>query len=102
MTPLERAARALVVDLTRQANLDGPDAPHIYDDALPESVGIDGRVDCTALLRAVIEAIREPSEEMLAAVQDHDNYWGYLLDGSPSGPRDCYTAMIDALLEEGR
>jgi hypothetical protein len=34
MTPLERAARAMMDDLTRQANLDGHDTPHVYDDAL--------------------------------------------------------------------
>lgn len=45
----------------------------------------------SAVVRAVLTAIREPSEAMVAAAAECDSsYVG-----------DVYTAMIDAMLEEG-
>lgn len=65
---------------------------------------IDGTFDLTLLARAVIEAIREPSEAMTKAGRDsldHDSDGG-LLGGPEEAAHNVYSRMIDALLEEGR
>lgn len=83
MTPLERAARALVDNYP----LDSGESPLSWQDVLP-------------VVRAVIKAIREPSEAMkrigtaVTRGAGDDKYWA---DGV-----GAYEAMIDALLEEGR
>lgn len=48
-----------------------------------------------AYARAVIEAIREPSAQMIDAM--YDEYQG----GGKGSLRDCWFEAIDALLEEG-
>ncbi len=68
MTPLERAARAAAREMV-----------------IPD----EGRMKPERVARAVIEAIREPSEAMLLA-------------GAVSSASVAWEDMIDALLEEGR
>lgn len=74
--PLERAARALcsLAGNPENATMDGKP---LWMDYLPEA-------------RAVIEAIREPSEAMIDAGSTHD---------SADGCYPVYRAMIDQLLE---
>ncbi|MBN9504970.1 MAG: hypothetical protein J0I69_02995 [Altererythrobacter sp.] len=79
MTPLERAARAL-------CSLDGN----------PENATMEGKPlwqDYLPEARAVLEAIREPSDAMLEVDARRP-------DGS-FYPEDHWRAMIDAALEEG-
>lgn len=87
MTPLERAARALYErwiaqpDVAREAALNGP---HPVWDRLSSET----KAKWIGQARAVIAAIREPSEAQdLAAAECESSYVG-----------DVYTAMIDALL----
>lgn len=85
MNPLERAARALCTldGNPENAKMDGKP---LWQDYLPEA-------------RAVIEAIREPSEAMQVAGVNAPNY---LEDqSSRRGCTNIYATMIDALLEEG-
>lgn len=82
MTPLERAARALLA-------LDYPEA--VGSDA--EGMYWDRRGDeYVEQARAVIAAIREPSELMAAA--------GYLERADGGTHSAIYAAMIDAMLED--
>ena len=67
-----------------------------WEDAMPAV-----RERHLAAARAAIEAMREPTEEMVESVRDHDNYWGYYADGRPSGPDNCWRGMIDTALSEG-
>ncbi len=73
MTPLERAARALEEHLVCGTIRRGE-----YKDAV----------------RAVLTAIREPSEAMSSAYFD-------VLEGKPMAPDTVFPAMIDAALAEG-
>lgn len=108
MTPLERAARALYKDY-----VEGRIRMGVKPSDLPawEDLGQDGEFAFYAPARAVIEAIREPSEAVRKAMRQtipvtgHD--WEYndpvvsngvVIDDEPG---DCWRAMIDALLEEG-
>lgn len=77
MTPLERAARAVY-----KVSYNGPYGPEDEDAAW--------RTQLDAV-RAVLTAIREPSEAMdRAAAECESSYVG-----------DVFTAMIDAALAEG-
>jgi hypothetical protein len=85
VTPLERAAEALVADLQRQAETSGctvaSDGPYAQ---------VDGSFQVEPLILAVLTAIREPSEAMdRAAAECESSYVG-----------DVFTAMIDAALAE--
>lgn len=50
--------------------------------------------------RAAIEAMREPTGDMVEAVYGghFDVYWSYESDGRPGDPADIFTAMINAAL----
>lgn len=79
MTPIERAARALVDNYP----LDSGESPLDWQEAVP-------------IVRAVLTAIREPSEAMLKAAE--------VVDFIGPGENDQageWQAMIDALLAEG-
>lgn len=78
MTPLERAARALHAEL-------GLDWPYVYDDAAMKEV-----------VRAVLTAIREPSEEWMNEAMKSDQIIAW------RDYREFWQAMIDAALAEGR
>lgn len=77
MPIIELAARALHAEL-------GLDWPYSYDDGMK------------AYVRAVLQAIREPSEAMLAAAREVD-----FLGPGESDSAGEWRAMIDAALEEG-
>lgn len=57
-------------------------------------------VEASEYARAVIEAMREPTEAMIKPTYDLDVYWGYYADGRPGGPDDVWRAMLDAALQE--
>lgn len=95
MTPIERVAR-LVYDNV----FDRPDAvPQVCVQGWDE-LSASGRELYCQRARAVIAAIRKPSEgQQIAGV----NAPNYLEDqSSRRGCANIYTAMIDALLEEGK
>lgn len=83
MCPLERAARALCATAGN-----------------PEDVKLDGRPlwqDYLPAVRAVLQAIREPSKAMLvAAMKDYPVKEGGII---PCDVRDSFVAMIDAALK---
>lgn len=56
---------AMVRELRRQANEDGPDTPYFDSDTLTDAV-IDGRVDLEKLAEAIEDAL--PSAELLRFV----------------------------------
>jgi len=85
MTPLERAARALVDNYP----LDGGESPLAWQEVLP-------------VARAVIVAIREPSEGMLEAAYRDLNLSREDADTPDVEITRAWRAMIDALLEEGK
>lgn len=62
------------------------------------SVSLDGAVDVPPLVRAILLALREPSDAMLRAadpeIRDHPSLTGLLK------LRSIWTAMIDAILKE--
>jgi hypothetical protein len=71
MTPIERAARALAVELGRKAGMYTRDS--LASDGLKFSDGLripfidQSDVDCGALVRAVVQALREPDSVMTHA-----------------------------------
>ena len=80
MTPLERAAQALVGARINEPGYNG-----------------DWDEDDVILVRAVLNAIREPSEAMLNAGAQKDQW----VQGEGQDPQpEVYTAMIDAALAE--
>jgi hypothetical protein len=100
MTSVERAARALAEALQAQEPQHGGTF-HVDSDDLRATV-IDGTFDLYALARAVIAAIREPSEGMVeAAVLSTVDVWGDERDAGREFKIE-FSAAIDALLEEGK
>lgn len=100
MTPLERAARA-----AKQALIDDPETDAWMDrESDPDGFAIDGIIRLTPVVRAVIEAIRYPSDSMKRAgeyeeLPDGDDWDGFWIDPETAGA--CWERMIDALLAEG-
>lgn len=101
-TPLERAALAIVADLERQskepyAAREGPGICLPCGAEEDEERGlfkVDGAVDVPAIARAVLQAIREPSEAMANAVVDSE--FGAIEGVAGS----IWATMIDAALAE--
>jgi hypothetical protein len=117
---IDRAAAAALAEFVRQANerqgyvcdLDDVGAEIAAENSEPytqrQGVIIDGRFHLDEVMRAVLQAVREPTEAMIkAAAQtardglpfrregygDEENY----LDGIGA---DCWGIMIDAELKE--
>lgn len=83
-TLIERASHAVVNELLRQDIL-----------ITPDSTDVAGEMDIEAVARAVISAIREPSDRMLEAAAGID------VGGRvESGGTEYWQAMIDAALAE--
>lgn len=83
---LERVAAVINNELMKRSN-------HILESGLSQS-----------LARAAIQALLEPDEGMVEAVNetDFDVYWNYWQEGIPAGPRAIYQAMLKPLLgDEG-
>ena len=54
------------------------------------------------IARAVLMAVRSVELGLACdATAEHDTYWSYLADGNPSGPRETFAAIIDAILNDG-
>ena len=91
MTPIERAARALCALAG-----DEPDAlvrPSNFQSSVPREKARPMWERYIHHARVALEAIREPSEGMVAAVSDMS-----LMDNNPT---QDWQAMIDAALAEG-
>lgn len=84
MTPIERAARAHYADAW------GGKPWHAWED-----VDEVERQEHMRAVRAVLTAIREPSEAMLEAGAEYDSE-----TGCSGNPRKIYPAMIDAAMKE--
>ncbi|MFN7028404.1 MAG: hypothetical protein ACK4PC_03465 [Sphingopyxis sp.] len=91
MTMIERAARAIETEIKRQAGDHGFFVPR--DESDEGVVLFDGRIDPSDIARAVLLAIREPSEGMATD--------GLEAMRCGAGPVPIFTAMIDAALSEG-
>lgn len=88
MTPLARAEKALADELLREEPQKG--GTYFVDTGNRRAAVIDGTFDLQALARAVLTAIREPSEGMVSMGLKPGNY--------VRGCAAMYTAMIDAAL----
>lgn len=95
MTPIERGARALALS---QSGVDEWDA---LDEAFQENIKDH--------VRAVLQAVREPSKTMLdkgidaaEEVEDwtSDSFQTYRVDSASDMPLPVWRAMIDAALSE--
>lgn len=92
-TMLEKMVAAAVADLRNDSEIGwiGLGAGPVIE--------VDGAVDLTSLMRAALLAIREPDEAIIAAGFDAEESVGD--EGLPVlHPRPCFTAMIDAILNE--
>lgn len=99
MTPLERAVIALEAELQRQHSEDNL-SHFLRRDHGSDWVTTDGNIDLTPVVRAVLTAIREPSEAMIDA--GHDSL-SIDIAGNPlrSEIEPAWVAMIDAAMAEG-
>lgn len=82
MSPLERAARTLAVEVGTP--------PEVTGSLYLRAVYVQGEIDLVAMARAVVAAIRSPSAAMVEAAG------GFNKDRAA----ERYTAMLDALLKE--
>lgn len=89
-TMIEKVARAIFEACNRQ----DPVAGFGYADADGGKTVLDGAYDLTAIARAAITAMREPTDGMDDAAYDSDA----LENGSSA--YGCWQAMIDAALAE--
>lgn len=93
---VERAARAayeaLVADTDSYAWID--DAPADMSD-----VTVDGDINLLRLVRAVIAAMRDPTEAMLNAAVATDMLDGGVYDAFHTSAPTVYRAMIDEALK---
>lgn len=102
MTLLERAARAMHDTTQRERRVRDPEhpseppivqqSPFISWEMLPA----EARAQYFDQVRAVLEAIREPSEGMLKAAEDVD-----FIGPGENDAAEEWKAMIDAALSEG-
>lgn len=107
MTPLERAARALherlrpVRRIRDPLNIEAPPIEKKERGTDWDSITDEQRAERIDQARAVLLAIREPSEGMGQAMIDitGDTHF-QKLDGSSYAQADVYKAMIDAALTE--
>lgn len=108
MTPLERAATAILSDILRQGG------NYSVRSTIGPTVATDAAINLGDLARAVLQAIREPSDRMLEAgaraiapntvdVPDDATYW----EAEREMRAHCLTevnnswvAMIDAALQD--
>jgi hypothetical protein len=107
MDMVERVARAMAdkmkaaaYSVNSTAWISGPNAgyggPH-EEMVTPVAVTLDGEFDLYVLARAAIEALREPTEEMVEAGVTAET-------GRTLGERvtNCHRAMIDSILKSTR
>ena len=95
MTALERAAAAVWHEIERQSDAGGPSLVPRYDEEADlEHLAIDGTIDAKGIVRAVLTAIREPSNAMKNAA--HRVGATFVL----GEPYDQWYRMIDAALAD--
>lgn len=101
MTPIERATEALIAQLRRQEPEKG--GTYWVSAGDPANTVIDGTFDLLAIVRTVLQAIREPSEAMVEVVGNLEPKAGWWPDepGQRNSPDEIWRAMIDAALEQG-
>lgn len=101
MSPIERAARAIETEFKQQAGDHGFFVPR--DESDEGVILFDGRIDPTGIVRAVLIAIREPSEGMVRASAREAPQEVWLEDqGEADGEvRAVWKNMIDTALSEG-
>jgi predicted ATPase len=92
MTIVERAARAAMDEVSRQTDGNWP------ADETGLVALVDYHLDFSDLARAVLQAIREPSDDMEAAGKDALGERGCNPLWGDAGA--CYQAMIDTALTE--
>lgn len=92
-TMIKKVARALATELQRQA--EPPDFEQYVDARDMQNAILDGEFDLTALARAAIEAMREPTAGML----DTGDVVSGIVDNQDD-VRLLYSDMIDAALAE--
>lgn len=85
MTPIKRATEAAWSEVERQSQEQRCDLR-----------AVRGELDMDGIVRAVIVAIREPSEGMIKAGDNVDSEGGCTYNADR-----IYPAMIDKMLEEG-
>jgi N-methylhydantoinase B/oxoprolinase/acetone carboxylase alpha subunit len=94
---VERVARKMMIELT-------DDSGFTYAQERPDlsCVVIDGNIDLIALARAAIEAMREPTQTMVAAAEALSREYdaGEIWVDIPPDPEDAWSAMIGAALKE--
>jgi hypothetical protein len=92
MTPLELASAAIIEALREQGDL-------MDDCGAPEWAQVDGAFRVEPLARAVLAAIREPSEAMIDAARNAK--FPVYRDGKDHSTVPRWQAMVDAALAEG-
>lgn len=101
MTPIDRAARALEEELLRQHKEDNL-GHFLPRDSGVDWLTVDGNIRVAPVIRAVLEAIREPSADMERAAENLEPRADWWPDepGPRNSPAEHWAAMIDALLDE--
>jgi len=98
MTPIERACIAVIDSLREQGDL-------MADCGDPEWAQVDGAFRVEPVVRAVLKAIREPSEAMHKAADDRAHSMWWFRDAAAGDPErqmeGAWHRMIDAALQEG-
>ena len=90
MTPLERAANAVLYDLGQQMRESGE----------TNFIEVE-KVDAASIIRTVLQVLREPSEAMLLKGGYSGPWDSYAAPDDKDNARDVWRSMIDAALEEG-
>lgn len=96
MTPIERACIAVIDNLREQGDL----MPDCGD---PEWAQVDGAFRVEPVVRAVLEAIREPSAGMLESAGEEERWDGkYRSSPENEAAADAiWRTMVDTALAEG-
>jgi hypothetical protein len=83
-----RLTAALIAALQAQAEAAGPSTPYVDADDPTDAI-VDGHIDLTAVAEAMLAEMLEPTDVMLAAIEDP-------LVNTPSSIAHDWRRMIDA------
>lgn len=98
---IERAANAVANELLRQEPAKG--GTFFVDAEDLSSARVDGDFDLRHVARAILQAIREPSDAMIDAAEgtrEHVAITGDIFTEDLGEPAEVWQAMIDAALVE--
>lgn len=99
MSPIDLAVAAAIAELHRQAEISG-----CTTEDNGSSAQVDGSFEVEPLVRAVIAAIREPSQPLIEAGMgvgiDPGPYSEPLMAAAPQEIEQIWATMIDVLLSE--